>query len=170
MSKRHKQLIAVTATTLLVALFALMRLGSEVVSGTSSGAANRPLHPADGVPSAASPDPRATAEGLEDQETTATTQVHPGSYRSYAVALPELRGLSPDAAPGTRLELWVAWEPPVTKRPQFRLLLRGAVLERLVPPVTAQGPTTALLLVPEERIGDLLYADQWGALSVTTVR
>ena len=87
--------------------------------------------------------------------------------RSYAVLLPRLQGLPPDAPPGTRMELWVSWEPPVTEEPEFQRLLDEVVLERIIPPHAAEAPATAVLLVPEEEVGDLLYGDRYGTLSVT---
>ena len=91
------------------------------------------------------------------------------NLRSYALALPELRGLSPDTRPGARLELWVSWGPPITARPRLERLTRGVVLERIVPPLTPGAPDTALLLVPEREIADLLWADRYGSLSATRV-
>ena len=88
-----------------------------------------------------------------------------GDLHSYAVPLSELPGLSPEASPGTRLELWVAWEPPLTRKPQVRRLLGNVVLDGIVPPVTPQGPMTALLLVREDQTADLVYGDRYGSLS-----
>jgi hypothetical protein len=92
-----------------------------------------------------------------------------GDLRSYAVALPELRGLAPDADPGARLELWVTWGPPFARRPRIERLTRQVVLKRIVPPLTPGAPDTALLLVPEADIPALLYADRYGALNATLV-
>lgn len=86
---------------------------------------------------------------------------------SYAVALDELHGLPPNAAPGSLLDIWVAWEPPVTKRPRIDRLLGEVVLEEIEPPILPDGPHAALLLVPEDQITDLLYGDRYGSLSVT---
>jgi hypothetical protein len=86
--------------------------------------------------------------------------------RSYAVPLPELHGLPPDAAPGTELELWVAWEPPITSGPKFQRLVPHLTLQRIAPPVEAGAPPTVLLAVPTSRLSDLLYGDRFGTLSV----
>ena len=93
-----------------------------------------------------------------------------GTTRSYAISITELQGFPSDAVPGTRFELWVAWDPPITPRPRFQRLVRDVVLERVIPPLTANGPTAAMLEVPEARISDLLYADRYGALSVLVAR
>jgi hypothetical protein len=89
--------------------------------------------------------------------------------RSYAVALPELQGLSPDAKPGSAVELWVTWDTPGGRKPRLEPLIERAVLERIVPPLTPGAPDTALLKVPSTDIPDLLFADRYGLLSATVV-
>ena len=89
--------------------------------------------------------------------------------RDYAIAVAELRGLPPDADVGTRLELWVTWDRPVTRKPRLQRLVPEATLVRIAPPVTPEGPAAAVLRVPTGRISDLLYADGYGALSVTVL-
>lgn len=86
--------------------------------------------------------------------------------RSYAIGLQELRGLPPDAAPGTAFELWVTWEPPVTKEPRLHRLIGDVVLERVIPGAVPEAPITALVSVPADRTGDLIYADTFGGLNV----
>jgi hypothetical protein len=93
-----------------------------------------------------------------------TGAVGPGA-RDYAIALPELRGLPPDAAPGTQLELWVTWDRPVTRSPKVQKLLPAATLVRIIPPITPEGVAAAVLRVPTASMSDLLYADGYGALS-----
>jgi hypothetical protein len=89
--------------------------------------------------------------------------------RVYAVSLPRLQGLPATAVAGTRLELWVAWEPPITKAPRFQKLLDDVVLEEIVPPPVPEAPPTALLSVDVDHVADLLYADRFGALTATIV-
>jgi hypothetical protein len=106
--------------------------------------------------------PRATAwpETLESQP----------DLRSYAVALPELQGLSPDTKPGAAIELWVTWDTHAgAKKPRLEPLIDRAVLERIVPPLTPGAPDTALLEVPARDIPELLYADRYGLLSATVL-
>lgn len=86
--------------------------------------------------------------------------------RSYAIGLHDLAGLPPDAAPGARLELWVTWEPPVTREPRLQKLIGDVVLERTIPGTVPEAPVTVLLSVPADRVGDLIYADGYGRLSV----
>jgi hypothetical protein len=93
-----------------------------------------------------------------------------GSYRAYALPLARISGLPSSAAPGTRLNLWALWEPPVTKEPSAQLLIRDIVLERIVPAVTPDGPETAILLVPRNRISDLIYADRFSQISAALIR
>lgn len=94
---------------------------------------------------------------------------HEGDLRSYALALPELDGLPPDLQPGDRLQLWVAWEPPVTRTSQVQLLVKGATFDRIVSSVVPGEPPTVLLLVSPKDIPDLLYGDRWGALSAVVL-
>jgi hypothetical protein len=90
--------------------------------------------------------------------------------RSYAVGLHDLAGFPPDAAPGARLELWVTWEPPLTEEPRLQKLIGDVVLERTIPGSVPEAPVTVLLSVPAERVGDLIYADGFGRLSVALPR
>jgi hypothetical protein len=100
---------------------------------------------------------------------SATIQRAESETRIYAVSLPRLRGLPATAVRGTRLELWVAWEPPITKAPRFQKLLEDVVLEEIVPPPIPEAPPTALLSVHVDDVGDLLYADRFGTLTATIV-
>jgi hypothetical protein len=101
--------------------------------------------------------------------TPAPPPTRPADLRSYALELPELRGLAPGAPAGARLELWVTWSTPMRKRPRLERVTGHAVLERVVPPLIPGAPDTALLLVPESEIPDLLLADRYGSLSATLV-
>jgi hypothetical protein len=87
--------------------------------------------------------------------------------RLYAVAVSDLQGLPPNVPPGTRLELWVAWSPPVTKRPRIQRLLREVTLTEIIPAITPDGPDAAMLRLKNSQVADLLYGDQYGSLSVT---
>ena len=117
---------------------------TEAVPYTSSSAIPTPL-----VTAAATPPP--------PKETT----------REYAVAVSDLLGVPPDVQPGEVMEIWVAWDPAVAKGPQIQRLLKVVTLERFVEPVTMDGPRVAVLSVPRERIGDLMYGDMFGTLTVT---
>jgi hypothetical protein len=86
--------------------------------------------------------------------------------RGYALPVAELSGLPADASPGTELELWVTWDPPVTERPRLQRLIRHAVLEKVAAAVTPDGLGAAILLVPVKKLPDLVYADRYGAISV----
>ncbi|HEY7875364.1 MAG TPA: hypothetical protein VIG64_09605 [Actinomycetota bacterium] len=91
------------------------------------------------------------------------------ALREYAIEVEELQGLPPDVVPGTRLELWVTWERAAGGAPKLQKLMANASLARVVPSLTPQGPTTAILGIPVHRMPDLLYADGYGRLSVTVV-
>jgi hypothetical protein len=129
----------------------------------------------DGGP--ASPEPRSDADlSTGDGQATPSSpseQVAPGTSlqgtgetRGYALPVAELSGLPANAPPGTELELWVTWDPPVTERPRLQRLIRRVVLEKVAPAVTPDGPDAAILLVPVEKLPDLVYADRYGAISV----
>ena len=90
-----------------------------------------------------------------------------GTTREYAVQVSDLLGLPPDVQPGQMMEIWVAWGPSVAKGPQIQRLMKVVTLERFVEPVTMDGPRVAVLSVPRERIGDLMYGDMFGSLTVT---
>lgn len=87
----------------------------------------------------------------------------------YAIALDRVRGLPPAAAPGTAIDLWVSWEPPVTKRPRLQKLLESVIVEEIADPVVPGGSRIVLLAVREDQVSDLLWADRYGSLSATVV-
>ena len=155
MPRRQKQLIAAAVVSLLGFLLGGDALLS-LASGGSEAPARRSAAPRSGPGPSPTPRPPSPAGAGE-------------ALVSYAVALEDLSGLSPDAPPGTRMQLWVAWEPPLVKRPRIDLLLEGVALERIVPGLTPASPGTALLLVQRSEVGDLLYADRWGRLSAVMV-
>ena len=106
-----------------------------------------------------------TDDGLADSD---------AGHVSYAVSLVELPGLPPDAGSGTTFDIWVTWEPPITKGPRVQLLLRDAVLERIAEPLTREGPFVAVIAVADRHLSDLIYGDRYGdlsaAVSVTQVQ
>ena len=87
--------------------------------------------------------------------------------QSYAIGLHDIAGLSHETPPGTLVELWVAWDPPITDKPQYQRLIPAAIIEEIQPPFVPEGPFTVMLSVPAKKIGDLLYADRYGAISAT---
>lgn len=86
--------------------------------------------------------------------------------RDYAVGLHELRGLPLDASPGTRLELWVAWDRAVAEGPQMQKLVKSVTLSRFIEPVTPEGPVVVVLSVPEKAMRAVMYGDLYGSFSV----
>jgi|GEM_PF-4652764 len=70
--------------------------------------------------------------------TSSAAPIDPGR-RTYAVALPALRGLPEDAAPGTRLDLWVRWGDEVKTDERLQHLLDDVRLERIAPPFTPES-------------------------------
>lgn len=87
--------------------------------------------------------------------------------REHAFGLHELRGLPPDVAPGTPLEIWVAWDEAVSEGPHIERLLMGATVARFIEPVTPEGPVVVVLNIPLRWMQDLLYGQRYGSLSVT---
>ena len=151
------------------AAIAAILLWSFIPAGTPPGS------PSIALPSAAtsSPAPATSIEATTPTTAAPTPASVPSpastvSRRAYALGLHEIAGLSPDAVAGTHLELWVTWEPPVTKRVQVQLLLKDVVVERMIPPSLPEGPTTVLLSVPVRGVSDLLYGDRFGELSAVT--
>lgn len=162
-----RRLGRMTTTTRKFALFGgvaavLIFVGWDVFAGlTSPAPAAREPAPVD------APSPIASVPSLEPsvEESAGTAR----STVSYAIALAELAGLSPNATPGTTLQLWVTWDPPVTKRPRLQKLLDGVVLDEIAPPVTPDGPHVALLSVARNQLDELLWADRYGSLSAAVV-
>jgi len=124
---------------------------------------DQPTDPATTAGGAVSPAPPYAAPA---PVTTPTSLPVEPSRRSYAIALPDLKGLPPDAVPGTQMELWVAWEPPLTRRPRIQRLFPSVVLEKIAPPAIEGGPAVAILSVESSDVSDLLWGDRYGALSV----
>lgn len=101
----------------------------------------------------------------EPQATSSPSQAPPRDLRTYAIQLTELAGLPADASPGTRMELWVAWDPALTKGPRIERLLRSVTLQKIAPPAIEGNPPVALLAVIPRDVEKLLWGDRYGSLS-----
>ncbi len=86
--------------------------------------------------------------------------------RLYAVAVDEPPALPPDATPGTRVELWVAWDRPDPERPRLEKLLPVVTLDEIIPAFTPGGPDAAMLRVETSQIPKLVRAERHGTLEV----
>ncbi|MGH2774392.1 MAG: hypothetical protein ACRDJT_03010 [Actinomycetota bacterium] len=84
---------------------------------------------------------------------------------SYAFLLPELEGLPPSTRPGTEIEIWATWEPPVTKKLKVHQLVPRATVAKIIPSIEP-GPPTVMLELERRFIPDLMYGDRFGALSI----
>jgi hypothetical protein len=84
---------------------------------------------------------------------------------SYAFLMPELEGLPPTISPGTEIEIWATWEPPVTKRPKVQRLVPRAIVGKVIPSIEP-GPPTVVLEVERRFLPDIMFGDRFGALSV----
>lgn len=166
--------IGFVAVNTLVAPAAPIVEPSPLRAGSHAG---RAADPSPGIGAVSGPSPAAGAHAIAPSPGAASRVASPlasngasvpadPSRRSYAIGLQDLAGLPPDAAPGARLELWVTWEPPITRRPRLQRLIGDVLLERIIPGSVPEAPVTVLLSVPTDRVGDLIYADGFGRLSV----
>ena len=142
-------------------------VGVNTLLAPASAPIADPATPVDlGAPSETSLVPSPSASASPAGAAVDIAPVSDGARRSYAVGLQDLAGFPPDAAPGARLELWVTWEPPITREPRLQKLAGDVVLERTIPGAVPEAPVSVLLSVPADRVGDLIYADAYGKLSV----
>lgn len=146
MSRRTINLVLVAISVAVV-----VWVGSGLIAGTSS--LSSPAEEPSTISVSRSPEPSPTLET--------------SGMRGYALSLPEVEGLPPNLDPGSRLELWVAWDPPLTKEPRIQKLVRGVVYERTIPAVVQGEPPTAMVLVPEDEVDELMYGDRYGSLSAS---
>jgi hypothetical protein len=160
-SDKKRKLLLVSGGVIAAGLILVVTKGPSPSVATSNTQSTLVVEESTPVPTAATFVPTASASRVPYAEE--------GPLQTYAIAAAELRGLPPDAAPGTLLRIWVAWDPPITEAPEFRILLDSVVLEKLIPPIAPEGPVTALLSASPKRIADLLYGDRYGALSVTVL-
>jgi hypothetical protein len=86
-------------------------------------------------------------------------------FRSYALEITALDGLPPNASPGTALEIWVTWEPPVTRSIRVQKLIPRVYVQKIIPNIVPEGPATAMLRIPKDDVADVLYGDRFGRLS-----
>lgn len=120
--------------------------------------------------------PAATADAVPTTLPTAIPTTPPGaatkvaSSVGYSIDISEIAGLADSTPPGTVVDIWVTWDPPLTKVPKLQRLLGGVVVERIAPPVTPQGPHVAMLSIAAKHADDLLWADRYGSLSATTTQ
>ena len=140
-----------------VGMNTLMAPATPPVTGAVEAPAASPSVPVP-TPSGPAASPTGSVDGV--------ATVPAADRRSYASGLQDLPGLPPDAAPGARLELWVTWEPPVTREPRLQKLIGDVVLDRTIPGSVPEAPVTVLVSIPADRTGDLIYADGYGRLSV----
>jgi hypothetical protein len=132
--------------------------GTEPTSYASIDAYGSPIDPY------AYPSPTATAVMPSP---VPASQFESLARRSYALSEADVSGLPLDTPPGTRLELWVAWEPPVTRTAKLQLLIRDVVLEKVISGFPEGAPATILLSLRARDVDDMLWADRYGALSLT---
>ena len=160
------------------AIFAVLMVGGYAVTSLAlappqSGTPSE-FSPGETSPSSEPVYPSPEDDALTGKEAQPEMAADTGSeagaaaLRSYSIPLPELSGLPSDLAPGTSVELWVAWARPFTRGPRVQRLLREATFERIARPATIEGMPVAVLSVPSHRVPDLIFADKWGSISVAS--
>ena len=87
-------------------------------------------------------------------------------WRGYALSIPDVDGMPPDLQPGDRLEIWVAWDPPITTKTKIEPLVDRVLYERTVPPTIPGEAPVAVVLVPDGKVDELMWGDRYGALAV----
>ncbi len=88
---------------------------------------------------------------------------------NYYLSAPEVDGLPTEIAPWTQIELWVAWDPPITDEPSLNKLVTDAYIEAVLAPIAPESPYTLKLSIRRRDISDLLYADRYGSLSAIVI-
>jgi hypothetical protein len=104
-------------------------------------------------------------ESETEKASSAPTATDPASY---AFLLPELKGLPATIAPGTVIEIWATWEPPVTKKLKVQQLIPRATVAEVIPSIEP-GPPTVMLEMERRHIPDITYGDRFAALSTVIV-
>jgi hypothetical protein len=109
--------------------------------------------------------PESTSQSDNARRSAAPTATDPASY---AFLLPELKGLPATTAPGTVIEIWATWEPPVTKKLKVQQLIPRATVTKMIPSIEP-GPPTVMLEMERRYIPDMMYGDRFAALSTVIV-
>lgn len=164
MSRRARRLSIIAALVLSLGMLAFTLFPGRTMLGTPDSPAQSAAGEAES--------PIATVDAVGQRRIGSSGLPKGGVLQdlpTYAVSSAELEGLPPDPQPGTRLELWVAWEPPITKEVRFQKLLSDVRIQQVVPGVVAEEPSTVLLALEPSQISDVLYGDRYGSLSVVVL-
>lgn len=89
--------------------------------------------------------------------------------RTYSIGLHELSGLTELTAPGTRIDIWASWGPPLTKRPQVQRLLRNVTILRIQPPFLPEGPVAVVLSLSKDQVESMVWGDKYGSLAAVVI-
>lgn len=163
-TKRRSFLIA--AGSAVVVMIIVMLRSSGTPSSAPTAAIPTPGPVITPTVTASAPSEQGTVtQGTDEGGSTGPGIASPGRA-SYYQSAASLAGLPPDIVPGTRIELWVAWEPPVVDAPRVQRLLTDVYVEAIVAPLTPDGPVTAKLSLRRKDIPDMIYADRYGRLNV----
>jgi hypothetical protein len=157
MPRRVRSLLLIAVVPAIIVGIVWMVVPADVGSDVTASPATKPLSPSPGAPSG----------GPTPSEASSHLAPVTKDRRNYAMAVPDLDGLPAEVTPGTKVELWVAWDPPITKEPRVQRLMGDVLIEEVIPPLIPEAPATAILSVPTKGVPDLLFGDRYGALSVT---
>ena len=164
MNKRLRNLALSACVGILLASVASQVLTSDVAPQETSRVALESPSPTATAGDSVTSKPSDSQQSMDAENPTPS--IAATHERHYAIAVADLGGLPADAPPGTTLDLWVTWDPPVTEKPTVQRLLKGVVLERIVPAITPNGPDAALLTVETDQLSSLIFGDRYGVLSV----
>lgn len=156
MTPRRRKLLVAGAVGLVAAIVLLTK------SAPSTGDVPEPTVAAQLDATAAasrSPDPAPA---------TAEIDPPPPGYGKYSIYTYQLPGLAPDAEPGSKIDIWVTWKPPVTKAPKVQLLVEDVTVQRIALPYDGDGALIADLILEKEDIPDLIYGQRFGSLNATS--
>ena len=124
-----------------------------------------PLPTSDSKPLGVPAESSAGTSATPPASTVEAPVVQDAGQTIYSIYLYKLPGLAPDAAPGSVVDIWVTWKPPVTRAPKVDLLLEDVVLQRIETGFV-EGPV-ADLIVAEEQVPDLIYGERFGSFNAT---
>lgn len=88
---------------------------------------------------------------------------------TYWVGLYRIGGLSGTTPPGTEVEIWATWEPPITDEPRAQRLIRSAYIEKVIPPITPDGTYEIALSLARKDVPNMIYGERYGQLSAAVI-
>jgi hypothetical protein len=90
----------------------------------------------------------------------------PPDRATYWIGAHEIEGVVPELAPGTRVEVWVTWEPPLVKQPVVEKLIRDAYIAAILPSTMIEGTLDVGLSLNDRDISAMTYGERFGSLNL----